>query len=467
MIKSPVHILGIGGIGTSAVAQWLQVNGLTITGSDAATSAITATLERRGITVTIGNITKLPPDTAILIYTDAAPATHPLRVAAKQATIPQLSYAEALGELTRPFKTIAIAGSHGKSSTTAMTGLIAAAAKLDPTVIIGTLIPKWRTEENLGNFRAGKSNWCIVEADEYRNHFHYLTPTVAVITSLDHDHVDAFPTPADYLNAFKIFSNRLAPNGTLVIEQAVAPQLARHRPKNAIRYSLDDQAADLYATNLMMKNGCYHFSVVYQRKTYPDFSLAVPGRHMVGNALAALGAMLATGPATERIVAAARPVLAHFTGTWRRFEFLKEINGALSFSDYAHHPSEVAALLAGAHERYPAKRIVLVFQPHHGDRTRAFASDFLRVFKNNLAPGDRLILLPIYGVLGREQERRDLPAGRQDTTVAQWAAKLGAQTTWLPDLDQLSSAVHSVIRPGDIILFTGAGTIDGLARQIQ
>ncbi len=467
MIKSPVYILGIGGIGTSAIAQWLHVSGLSVTGSDATASDITTALKKSGMAVAISPTTELPPDTATLIYTDAAPDTHPLRVAAKQHTIPQLSYAEALGELTRSFKTIAIAGSHGKSSTTAMASLIAEAAGLDPTVIIGTRVPQWRTEKNLGNFRsgrpagqAGKSAWCIVEADEYRNHFHHLTPTVGVITSLDHDHVDVFPTPADYLNAFKIFIGRVVPDGTLVIEQAAAEQLTKHLPPKSIRYSLTNQAADLHAANVLMKDGRYYFSVVYQGETYPDFSLAVPGRHMISNAMAALGAMLATSSETKKIMAAGRRALANFTGTWRRFEFLKEINGAVTFSDYAHHPAEVAALLASAHERYPDKRLVLVFQPHHGDRARAFANDFLRVFQKNLAPNDHVILLPIYGVLGREQIQKD-------NTIEQWAAQLGLQATLLTELPQLSDVVHATIRSGDIVLFTGAGTIDSLARQIK
>lgn len=460
MIKGPVYILGIGGIGTSAIAQWLQANGLTVTGSDAAASDITTTLGKIGIPVTISSSPELPPDTTTLIYTDAAPATHPLREQAAKKNIPQLSYAAALGELTRAYKTIAIAGSHGKSSTTAMCGLMAEAANLDPTVIVGTLVPQWRQEKNLGNFRAGQSQWCIVEADEYRNHFHYLTPTVGIITSLDHDHVDAFPTPADYLNAFKIFISRFTPDGTLVIEHTAARQLAKELPTNVIRYSLTDQTADLHITNRITKDGRYHFTVVYKNQPHPDFTLAVPGQHMVSNALAAIGAVLATGGEPEKIIDAARTALANFTGTWRRFEFLKEINGALAFSDYAHHPTEVAALLTSAHEKYPDKRLVLVFQPHHGDRTRAFANDFLAIFKKNLAPTDRIILCPIYGVLGREN-------APTDTTVEQWATQLGEQATLLPALEQLSTTVRATIKPDDIILFTGAGTIDSLARQIQ
>lgn len=469
MIKSPVYILGIGGIGTSAIAQWLQANSLTVTGSDAAASDITTALQALGIPVSTATALPAvaPPageaglaKVGTLIYTDAAPATHPLREQAAKQNIPQLSYAAALGELTGPYKTIAVAGSHGKSSTTAMAGLMAEAADLDPTVIVGTLVPAWRTEKTLGNFRSGKSEWCIVEADEYRNHFHRLTPTVGVITSLDHDHVDAFPVPADYLNAFKIFISRLVPNGTLVVEQAAAQQLAKELPTNVIRYSLTDQTADLRITSLVMKNGRYLFNVVYKNQSYPNFSLAVPGRHMVSNALAALGALLATGVEAEKVIATARPALANFTGTWRRFEFLKEIDGALAFSDYAHHPTEVAALLASAHERYPDKRLVLVFQPHHGDRTRAFAADFLKVFQTQLAADDHLIILPIYGVLGREQERHD-------TTVEQWVTELGKQATLLPTLEQLSATVHATIKPDDIVLFTGAGTIDSLARQIQ
>lgn len=459
MIKGPVHIIGVGGIGTSAIAQWLKYKDITVTGSDAAASDITAALEKNGIPVDLF-ATVLPADITTLIYTDAAPPTHPLRLQAAQRNILQLSYAEALGYLTQPFKTIAIAGSHGKSSTTAMAGLIAEAAGLDPTVVIGTLVPPWRIEKNLGNYRQSTSSWCIVEADEYRNHFHRLSPTIAVITSLDHDHVDVFPTSADYLNAFKIFISRLIPSGRLVIEQVAAEQLATSLPINAMRYSLTNQAADLYVTDLQLQHGRYKFTVVYQGKTYSDFSLSVPGKHMVSNALAALGAVLATGQTTEKIIAAARTALAGFTGTWRRFEFLREVNGAHLFSDYAHHPTEVTALLAAAHERYPGKRVVLVFQPHHGDRTRAFAADFLSVFKNNLTASDHVLLLPIYGVLGREH-------AQNDPTVQHWAAALGSQATLVDDLNQLDTVVSATIRPGDIVLFTGAGTIDSLARHIK
>lgn len=459
MIKGPVHILGVGGVGTSAIAQWLQHEHVPVSGSDAAASDITATLNKIGIPVDLAANT-LPADTATLIYTDAAPATHPLRQQAAQHNIPQLSYAEALGKLTQPFKTIAVAGSHGKSSTTALVGLSAEAAQLDPTVVIGTLVPNWRGKKTLGNFRAGESDWCIVEADEYRNHFHYLSPTVAVITSLDHDHVDAFPTPADYRNAFKVFLSRLVPGGSLVIEQGAAEQLTTSLPKNTVRYSLTNQAADLHVVDLQLQNGRYKFTVIYRGQAYRDFTVKVPGKHMVSNAIAALGALLAGSEETEKVIAAARVALASFTGTWRRFEFLREVNGAQLFSDYAHHPTEVAALLTAAHERYPGKRVVLVFQPHHGDRTRAFANDFLNVFKNNLAPTDHAILLPIYGVLGREH-------AQDDPTVQHWAAALGLQATLVADLNQLGTVVNATIRPGDIVLFTGAGTIDSLARHIK
>lgn len=465
MIKSPVHILGIGGIGTSALAQWLQRLGLVVTGSDATSSDITAALVKTSIPVTIGDTSQLPLHTATLIYTDAAPLIHPLRQQATRQNITQLSYAEALGELTRPFKTIAIAGSHGKSTTTALAGLVAEAAGLDPTVVVGTRVPAWQTAASLGNFRpgvpagqAGQSQWCIVEADEYRNHFHYLAPTIAVITSLDHDHVDAFPTPDDYQRAFVQFIRRLS--GRLVIEQAAAASLAVTLPANTMRYSLTDSSADLYVNDLILKNNQHRFTVVYHNQAYPNFSLPVPGQHMVANALAAIGAILATGTETSQVITAARTALAGFTGTWRRFEFLREINGALAFSDYAHHPTELAALLQSAHAHYPGRRLLLVFQPHHGDRTRAFAAAFLTVLQQQLEPDDHVILCPIYGVLGREHVSSDDP-------VAHWVQQLRRRATRLTNLNQLSDTVQASLRPGDIVLFTGAGTIDQLARQIK
>lgn len=447
-----IHIIGIGGIGTSAIAQWLKAAGKTVEGSDAAASSITDALTHHGIPVTIGAGAACSPEVTKIIFSDAVGADHPVRRWAADHGLIQQSYAQVLGELTAPYRVIAISGSHGKSTTTAMTGLLLAALGLDPTVLVGTLVPAWRTGTFLGNWRPGKSDICVVEADEYNRHFHHLKPQHAVVTSLDHDHVDVFPTPANYQAAFVTFLQRTS--GVAILEEKVAAVLT-HKPR--LTYAVVGQA-DLAATPPVMRRGQQFFNILYRGENWGEFSLAVPGTHMVSNLLAAIGIALQYEENTNTITAGLRRFLSNFQGTWRRFEKLADVNGAQIFSDYAHHPTELAALLRAAHQFYPQQRVVLIFQPHHHQRTAAFAAEFQRVLKTELTPTDQLYLCEVYGVIGRER-------GAVATSTKPWVKEISGTTRFVDNLADLAGIFRTGLSAGDIVLCVGAGTIDGAARE--
>jgi len=457
MTYTNVFIVGIGGIGTSAVAQWLKASGSVVAGSDATRSDITDWLDTHGIPVTIGEVT-LPSGIDLLVFSDAVPSTHPLRQATRAQSIAERSYAELLGELTAGYRLIAVSGSHGKSSTTAMTGLLLTELGLDPTVVIGTRVKEWASATTLGNWRPGKSQWCVVEADEFNRHFHHLKPEIAVITSLDHDHVDTYPTEADYRQAFIEFIERT--HGSVVIEASAARQIqeALHE-KNIVHYSIKDSAASVYGQPSGVVDRAQQFDLSVNGTGWGQFGLRVPGVHMVANMLATIGVGTIIESSPDKLKGALTRLLGSFTGTWRRFELIGSLNDTPVYSDYAHHPTEVAALIAAAHQWFPDKKILFIFQPHHHLRTTAFAADFVRVFKEGLSATDRVILSEIYGVAGREKNA-------VVASTASWPEQIGSQAQFAATNDDIAAQVTAAAPDADIIIFAGAGSIDAFARGL-
>lgn len=468
-LKKPhsIHIAGIGGIGTSALAQWLVKLGFKVDGSDATASTITRWLEHHHIPIQIGEGTEIADTCALLIYSDALPSSHSLRQVAKRRSIPQHSYAEILGELTLKKTTVAIAGSHGKSTTTALIGLLLSELNLDPTVIVGTLVQEWQKLDLLGNFKPGRSDIAVVEADEYNRHFHYLQPSVAVVTSVDHDHIDAFPTTASYQQAFIEFIGRIQKNGWLIIEKS-AHQISKDSltvpTSHLIVYGQAEQKITDHLQHLIefsqpqVVNGRQQFTVFYNRRSQGELQLGVPGSHMVANVTAALASALALNYTWPHLMSAARQVVANFSGTWRRLERLGEANGVLVFSDYAHHPTEVAALLAACQQFYNDRRLVLIFQPHQLQRAAAFSQQFIEVFKKHLRAHDKLLLAPVYRVPGREDNL-------QNVDLSAWAKAIGPNAQTLSSLGEIEAILKQYLQPGQIIVVAGAGDIDARARQ--
>lgn len=457
-----VYAVGIGGIGVSALAQWLRARGATVGGCDRSSSPITNTLLAVGIPVAIPEPRALPDGVDLLLYSDAVPTDHPLRVAARTDGVPERSYAALLGELLRAFRTVAVAGSHGKSTTAALAGLLLEAAGSDPTVIVGTQVPSWRRPDlglPLGNIRLGDSDVAVCEADEYREHFLELRPAVAIITSIDHDHVDAFPTPAAYREAFLHFLATLRPPAVAVL-CASDPAVLELRPSlrpdvSVLTYALGVKpaAADVVATPPSVRDGVQTFAVFVRGTSWGGFALHVPGEHVVLNAAGAIAATLGLGVD----VGVARAALVGFRGIWRRFEHVGTFNGAPVISDYAHHPTELQALLAAARAWYPGKRLVIAFQPHQPARARAFSLAFLDTLSNF----DRVVLADVYGVAGRDEDR--------SFSTRAWAEDLqarGRDATFAGPLDAVVTILKQTTRPTDALLVVGAGDIDDVARTL-
>lgn len=441
-----VHMIGIGGIGVSALARLYRSRGIQVSGSDLARSEITDALKKQGIEVKIGphRSANLRLSVTRVIYSAAIKPENPEIKAAISRRIPHQTYSEAVGELTRQYRTIAVAGSHGKSTTTALIGLMLSKAGLDPTVIVGTKLREFGNS----NFRRGRSpagrrarSWLVIEADEYRASFLNYSPAVAVVTNIDREHLDFYKTVGRIEKAFLAFLMRITPNGRAVLNRddrrlrRVAKRLRRARPDiRIVWYSLKDPLA---------------------RKIREV--IRIPGAHNVSNALAAARAahLCRAGPVT--ILAA----IHAYRGAWRRFQNMGTFYGARVMADYAHHPTEIKATLAATREKFPKSRIWCVFQPHHYERTRDLFHEFTAAFD----ACDGLLLLDIYEVAGRERSRRS-PA-INSLTLAQAISRRSTPAAYLANPRRLRKLFARWLKPPDILLMMGAGDIWEMTKELM
>ncbi|OGZ24893.1 MAG: hypothetical protein A2896_02075 [Candidatus Nealsonbacteria bacterium RIFCSPLOWO2_01_FULL_43_32] len=403
--KIKVHFIGIGGIGISALAQYYLAQGLQVSGSDLVSSEITKSLEKMGIKISIGkNVFKKDAD--LTIYSPA--------VNVRRRTSNILSYPEALGNLTKKHFTIAVCGTHGKSTTTAMLSLILIKAGFDPTVIVGTKVKEFGDS----NFRLGKSRYLVIEACEYDESFMNYEPKIIVITNIEAEHLDYFKTFQNVLKAFRQFAKKLPKDGILIDEK---------------KYKKTREASNL-------------------RKI-----LKVPGEYNVANALAALAAARALKIPDKTSYQA----LADYQGSWRRFEEreLKIGNCKLKIvSDYGHHPTQIKATLRAARDKWPHRQIWCVFQPHQYQRTYYLFNDFVRVFKE--APVDRLIITDIYDVAGREETKikKQVRAEKLISSINQKWANFVAK-------NDIIDYLKKYLKGGEVVIFMGAGDIYGVDKK--
>jgi len=451
-----IHCIGAGGIGLSAVAKFLAAQGKTVTGSDLAETAITVELAAHGVAVNYDQLGGVPEGTDMVIYTEAAPFENPERADARAKNIPEMSYAEALGAISRDKRTIAVSGANGKSTTTAMIGLILEAAGFDPTVVVGSKVPGFP----LGNLRIGESDWLVVEADDYHAHLLQLRPSIIVLTNIEEEHLDYFSDLEHIVRTFQSFIDSLPEDGTLIVnaDDEVSFDDLKH-PANTFTYGIEE-TADLMAVGIATAAGEQSFVLSTPNGEIKDagrFALKIPGKFNVSNALAAIACARSLGISDETIKA----TLAGFSGIWRRFERLGEWGGAEVISDYGHHPTAIRVTLEAAREFYPGRRIVLVFQPHQRHRTKALMNDFAAAFDG----ADLLILSDIYDVAGREDDVTS------NVTSSMLAELIGARPeSPRPllggDLRRTEEMLRANAKPGDIIIVMGAGTIDKLARNL-
>lgn len=434
-----IHLVGIGGIGLSAIARVLHGWGYRVSGSDRQPSALTAALQAEGITVYAGHRAAHVGDADLVVISSAVPEDNPEVFAAKQHDRPVVKRKQFLGELTAGKTTIAVAGTHGKTTTSAMIAWILIQADLDPTFIVGGVL------QNLAvNARAGSGTHFVIEADEYDRTFLGLRPDVAVITTLEHDHPDCYPTFAEMRDAFAQFVEGMTTDGLLVIcgEDLETRQLGesvKGTRRRVETYGLDQQW-NWWATGMQLGNHAA-FETWHQGTKLGTCALQVPGRHNVLNALAALAASAEAG--VDFGIAAA--ALTRFRGTQRRFEVKGQAKGITIVDDYAHHPTEIQATLAAARLKYPGRAIWAVFQPHTYSRTETLLDDFAAAFDD----ADHTLITGIYAA--REQNILGISGGdvvaRMKHPDAQYTETLEDAVTTLLDR----------VQTGDVIITLGAG----------
>jgi UDP-N-acetylmuramate--alanine ligase len=440
--------MGIGGAGMSGLAELLLAEGYAVSGCDAAPGAFARGLAARGVRVLAGHDPEHARERATLVVTSAVPADHPEVAAARAAGLAVVRRAEMLAELARGRRQVAIAGTHGKSTTTAMTGSILAAAGLDPTVVVGGAL---RGAD--GNVRVGRGEPFVVEADEYDRSFLTLQPVHALVTSVDADHLDTYGTTRALARAFLEFADRVPFHGRLVwcADHPAVRRLAARCRAPLLAYGLSARA-EVRGTRIRPDGLSTSFRLTRSRAELGVVRLRVPGRFNVQNAVGAAALAMDVGAPWEAV----REGLETFTGVGRRFEVVAEAGGVLVVDDYAHHPAELAATLRAAREGWD-RRVVALFQPHLYTRTR----DLAREFGAALALADVAMVADVYPA-------REAPLPGVDGGLVAAAARAAGHrdVTYLPDRAGLAAGVMARLRPGDLVLTLGAGDVGEVAAEI-
>jgi len=451
-----IHLIGIGGAGLSAIALVLLERGFKVSGSDRKFSTMAQHVETAGARVFLGHHAENVAGADLVVQSSAVSDDNVEVRSAHSLRIPILKRAEFLSQVTAGYQTIAVAGTHGKTTTTAMLSWILTELGQDPSYVIGGV------SVDLGrNAHAGKGSIFVIEADEYDYTFLGLRPDIAVVTNVEHDHPDCYPSPEDFHLAFQKFVARLTPDGILVACQddpgaaKLSVEAAALPGRAVITYGLSENSSktDLnyvgFQLEVMKKSG-YAFKVVKDGDLIAQVYLQVPGRHNVYNGLAALVVVdqlgLNLGKAAE--------ALGKYHGTGRRFEVRGEVNRIIVVDDYAHHPTEIRATLAAARQRYPERRIWAVWQPHTYSRTRLYFNEFTTAFEE----ADFVVVTEVYPA--REPVRSDLSA--RDVV----SAMQHPNVRFIATLEQVIANLLTSLLPGDVLVVLSAGDADQISTEV-
>lgn len=437
-----VHFIGIGGISMSGLASVLASEGFTVSGSDAKKSPLTEQLEKRGVRVDYPQkAANIRPGTDVVVYTAAIHADNPEYAQTLRAGIPMLTRAQLLGQIMDNYdNSIAISGTHGKTTTTSMLSCIQLEAYMDPTISVGGIL-----KEIGGNIREGSSENFITEACEYSNSFLSLYPKMGLILNIDADHLDFFKDLDDIRRSFHHFASNIREGGTLVINAAIprVAEITEGIRANVVTYGTKD--ADYYPDHITYDAlGVGSFDVIRRGVNLGRFELRIPGEHNVYNATAAIAASDISGIPMDAV----RKGLLAFHGADRRFQKKGEMNGAVVIDDYAHHPTEIRATLSTA-RNCPHREIWVVFQPHTYTRTKALMNDFAEA----LTLADKVVLADIYAA--RETDT----LGISSDTLRQNIANLGTDAWYFPSFSQIEDFLRKNVQSGDILITMGAGDI--------
>jgi UDP-N-acetylmuramate--alanine ligase len=447
--ERPVHFMGVGGAGMFPLAELLLRSGGRVTGCDMKANQAVQDLEALGGLVSVGHDATHVERASALVVTAAVPGDHPEIQAARNAGIPVLKRAEALGAWVSQGTVVGIAGTHGKTTTTAMTTEILAAAGQNPTGLVGGRVAEWG-----GNLRYGSQDLFVVEADEYDRSFHTLSPDIAVVTNLEADHLDIYGDLDGVRRSFLEFLAGVRGGGRVVVcadDHGASALLPTIGPSG---YTYGTAAGSmLRATDITVVDGETRCVVHEEGIRAGTLTLGMGGRHNLLNALAAAASARALDADWSDIL----PTLASFAGVGRRFEQIGEAAGVLVIDDYAHHPTEVAAALRAARSMYADRRIVTVFQPHLFSRTQ----DFAREFGESLAIADAVWVTDIFPA-----REAPIPGVTGQTIVDATVTAGAAGVVYVPELAEVASSVASELAYGDVVLTLGAGSIESLGPQL-
>ena len=446
-----VHLIGVGGTGMSGAAGVMLREGIHVTGSDAQASDVTARLETMGAKICIGNRAEnLPADTELVVISAAIKPDNPELAEAVRRGIPVLKYAQVLGRLMKQFKGIAISGTHGKTTTTAMTACILREAGLDPSFVVGATVGGLG-----GSSGAGTGEHFVVEACEYDRSFLNIHPWVAVINNIEEDHLDYYHDLAEIVGAFGQFASQVESDGLLLVNGGDPRALeAARRAACEVQIFAVEQPADWQATRLEESCGKFSFEASHRGKSLGRFELGIPGRHNVGNALAAIACARRAG--VDPAVAAR--VLAGFHGADRRFQKIGEVKGITIIDDYAHHPTEIRVTLDAARKFFAARRIWTIFQPHQHSRTRFFLDEFAESFTHT----DVVIVPGIYFVRDSEADRRAVTA----EDLVRKMKTLHRDARHIKEFDEIVEVLKKELKPGDVVITMGAGDVNQVGQRL-
>jgi UDP-N-acetylmuramate--alanine ligase len=457
-----VYFIGIGGIGMSAIARYMRAKGKEVIGSDLKPSNITENLEGLGIRINYAQVAEnITDDIDLVIYTGSIPKTNPELSAALAKHLKSMTYGESLGLIFNGKGGIAVCGTHGKSTTSAMVGAVLEEGGIDPSVLVGSIVPRYG-----GNLRIGAGKNFVAEACEYRKNFMSLYPQMIVLNNVELDHTDFYKDIEDMKASFLEFASHLPDDGVLFVGEdaagnarEVAEKIRVQKPSVTIIRFGKQEDNDFVLKDFHAEEGRAVFAVAHGGENLGDFHLRIPGEFNARNALAAIAVGTYFGIPADKI----RSSLKNFTGIWRRFEIKGDYRGALVVSDYAHHPTAVSVTVKAAKEFYPGRRIVAVFQPHQHNRTRGLYREFLKSFDD----ADEVILSEIYDVAGRE-EAEDQAVSSQDLArdIGARNKKLEGHVSYGKNLEETRRLIDEKVRESDVLLIMGAGDIFGVADDL-
>jgi len=432
----------------SGIAEVLLNLGFQVTGSDLQSTSVTEHLQKLGASVYKGHIAENVSEADVVVISSAVPESNEEVVAAHRRKIPVIRRAEMLGELMRMKQGVAVAGTHGKTTTTSMTGLVLQEGGFDPTLIVGGKLRSLDT-----NAKLGEGEYVVVEADEYDHSFLQLTPTIAVITNIENEHLDCYKDLNDIKETFSQFANKVPFYGAVILclDEEPLQEMVTKLERRIVTYGLTPQA-EVRAESVSFSESGSEYDAYYKNKKMGRIKLYLPGIYNVKNSLAAM----AVGLELEIDFKDIKKALEGFTGVHRRFEIKGEEKGVLVVDDYAHHPTEIKASLKGAKDGY-SRRIVAVFQPHLYSRTRDFYEDFGKSFFN----ADILIVTDIYPA--REKPIEGV-SGRLIADAAQIRGH--RNVNYVPDKNDIPDFVEKIIKSGDMVITMGAGDIWKIGDEI-